>query len=60
MANYNSLLMPVQVINGTASFLDGKTIGVKGAHGTMQTLSASKLIINTGGRPMIPTVPGGK
>ena len=49
MANYNKLIdAGVQVINGTASFLDGKTIGVKGAHGTMQTLSASKLIINTG------------
>lgn len=59
MANYNKLIdAGVQVINGTASFLDGKTIGVKGAHGTMQTLSAPKLIINTGGRPMIPAVPG--
>lgn len=59
MANYNKLIdAGVQVINGTASFLDGKTIGVKGAHGTMQTLSASKFIINTGGRPIIPSVPG--
>lgn len=59
MANYNKLIdAGVQVINGTASFLDGKTIGVKGAHGMMQTLSASKLIINTGGRPMIPAVSG--
>lgn len=59
MANYNKLIdAGVQVINGTASFLDGKTIGVKGAHGTMQTLSASKLIINTGGRPIIPAIPG--
>ena len=59
MANYNKLIdAGVQVINGTVSFLDGKTIGVKGAHGTMQTLSASKLIINTGGRPIIPAVPG--
>ena len=59
MANYNKLIdAGVQVINGTASFLDGKTIGVKGAHGTMQTLSASKLIINTGGSPIIPAVPG--
>lgn len=59
MANYNKLIdAGVQVINGTASFLNGKTIGVKGAHGTMQTLSASKLIINTGGRPIIPAVPG--
>lgn len=59
MANYNKLIdAGVQVINGTASFLDGKTIGVKGAHGTMQTLSASKLIINTGGRSIIPAVPG--
>lgn len=61
MANYNKLIdAGVQVINGTASFLDGKTIGVKSAHGTMQTLSSSKLIINTGGRPMIPAVPGVK
>ena len=59
MANYNKLIdAGVQVINGTASLLDGKTIGVKGAQGTMQTHSASKLIINTGGRPMIPAVPG--
>lgn len=59
MANYNKLIdAGVQVINGTASFLDGKTIEVKGAHDTVQTLSASKLIINTGGRPIIPAVPG--
>ena len=38
----------------TASFLDGKTIEVKGAHDTVQILSASKFIINTGARPMIP------
>lgn len=59
MANYNKLIdAGVQVINGTASFLDGKTIEVKGAHDTVQILSASKLIINTGGRPIIPSVPG--
>ncbi|WP_314017272.1 FAD-dependent oxidoreductase [Dialister invisus] len=59
MANYNKLIdAGVQVINGTASFLDGKTIEVKGAHDTVQILSASKFIINTGARPMIPAVPG--
>lgn len=59
MANYNKLIdAGVQVINGTASFLDGKTIEVKGAHDTVQILSASKLIINTGARPIIPAVPG--
>lgn len=59
MANYNKLIdAGVQVINGTASFLDGKTIEVKGAHDTVQILSASKFIINTGGRPIIPAVPG--
>ena len=59
MANYNKLIdAGVQVINGTASFLDGKTIEVKGAHDTVQILSASKFIINTGGRPIIPSVPG--
>ena len=59
MANYNKLIdAGVQVINGTASFLDGKTIEVKGAHDTVQILSASKFIINAGARPMIPAVPG--
>lgn len=59
MANYNKLIdAGVQVINGTVSFLDGKTIEVKGAHDTVQILSASKFIINTGGRPIIPSVPG--
>ena len=59
MANYNKLIdAGVQVINGTASFLDGKTIEVKEAHDTVQILSASKFIINTGARPMIPAVPG--
>lgn len=59
MANYNKLIdAGVQVINGTVSFLDGKTIGVKGAHDTVQILSASKFIINTGARPIIPAVPG--
>lgn len=59
MANYNKLINAgVQVINSTVSFLDGKTIEVKGAHDTVQILSASKFIINTGGRPIIPSVPG--
>lgn len=59
MANYNKLIdAGVQVINSTVSFLDGKTIEVKGAHDTVQILSASKFIINTGGRPIIPSVPG--
>ena len=59
MANYNKLIdAGVQVINGTVSFLDGKTIEVKGAHDTVQILSASKFIINTGARPIIPAVPG--
>ncbi|MFR6112045.1 MAG: hypothetical protein ACLUIQ_12495 [Dialister invisus] len=57
MANYNKLMMPVCRSSTARLLLDGKTIGVKGAHG-MQTLSASKLIINTGARPMIPAVPG--
>lgn len=31
---------------------------MKGAHDTVQILSASKFIINTGARPIIPAVPG--
>lgn len=59
MANYNKLIgAGVKVVNGTASFLDSQTIEVKGSDGTTQTLTASKFIINTGARPLIPAIPG--
>jgi glutathione reductase (NADPH) len=43
----------VDLIRGTASFLDDKTIDVDGRH-----YSADRLVIATGGKPLVPQIPG--
>jgi glutathione reductase (NADPH) len=43
----------VDLIRGTASFLDEKTVDVDGRH-----YSADRLVIATGGKPLVPSIPG--
>jgi glutathione reductase (NADPH) len=43
----------VELIRGTASFLDDRTIDVDGRH-----YSADRLVIATGGQPVVPRIPG--
>lgn len=47
-----------ELIVGTARFVAPKTIEVTTAEGTTRLLSAERLFINTGTRPLIPSVPG--
>ncbi len=46
------------LIIGTARFVAPKTIEVATAEGTTRLLTAERLFINTGTRPLIPSVPG--
>lgn len=46
------------LIIGTARFVAPKTIEVTTAEGSTRLLSAERLFINTGTRPLIPSVPG--
>ncbi len=47
----------VECISGTARFIDPWTLGVEGASGT-QRLTARSIVIATGGRPLLPPIPG--
>ena len=46
------------LIIGTARFVTPKTIEVATSEGTTRLLTAERLFINTGTRPLIPSVPG--
>ena len=46
------------LIIGTARFVAPKTIEVATAEGTVRHLTADRVFINTGTRPLIPSVPG--
>ncbi|MBC7971025.1 MAG: mercuric reductase [Verrucomicrobia bacterium] len=46
------------LIIGTARFVASKTIEVATAEGTTRYLTAERLFINTGTRPLIPSIPG--
>jgi len=48
----------VTLIFGEASFIDATTVSVKLKEGGHTQLSAPKIIINTGGRPSVPPLPG--
>ena len=48
----------VTLIFGEASFIDATTVSVKLKDGGLTQLSAPKIIINTGGRPSVPPLPG--
>src|SRR5262249_45304177 len=48
----------LELIRGDARFIDSKTISVKLKDGTERSLTAPKILINTGGRPSSPSFPG--
>lgn len=57
-ANYDKLINAgVEVIDGTASFVDAHHVEVKTASGVI-TLEAAQFLINTGGTPVIPNIKG--
>ena len=58
--NLNNLQTPLgnDLIIGTASFVAPKTIEVTTVEGNTRLLTAERLFINTGTRPLIPSVPG--
>src|SRR6516162_2564089 len=48
----------VDVIRGTASFLDAKTVKVERAGREALRLRAERIFINTGAKPIIPAIDG--
>ncbi|QTQ13209.1 FAD-dependent oxidoreductase [Treponema parvum] len=54
-ANYNKLIEAgVDVIDGTASFLNAASVEVTGPDGKIRPLEAKKFVIDTGSYPFIP------
>src|SRR5499433_544413 len=48
----------LDVIHGEASFIDARTMKVEGASSEALRLSAEKIFINTGAKPVIPPIDG--
>jgi pyruvate/2-oxoglutarate dehydrogenase complex dihydrolipoamide dehydrogenase (E3) component len=48
----------LELIFGTARFLDAKAVEIELKEGGTRQLHASTIVINTGGRPAVPPVPG--
>jgi pyruvate/2-oxoglutarate dehydrogenase complex dihydrolipoamide dehydrogenase (E3) component len=48
----------LDVVRGEASFIDARTVKVEGAGNEALRLSAEKIFINTGAKPVIPTIDG--
>jgi pyruvate/2-oxoglutarate dehydrogenase complex dihydrolipoamide dehydrogenase (E3) component len=48
----------VELVFGEASFADAKTVRVALNAGAERLLTAPKIVINTGGRPAVPPIPG--
>src|SRR5262247_612919 len=48
----------LDVIRGEASFIDARTVKVEGAGSEALRLSGEKIFINTGAKPVIPTIDG--
>src|SRR6516225_4471061 len=48
----------LDVIRGQASFIDARTVKVEGAGSESLRLSAEKIFINTGAKPVIPPIDG--
>ena len=48
----------VALLFGDASFIDARTVNVKLNEGGTRRLTAPKIVINTGGRPAVPPIPG--
>ena len=54
-ANYNKLIESgVDVIDGTASFLNASSVEVKSSDGKVQPIEAKKFVIDTGSYPFVP------
>src|SRR5690348_8872101 len=49
----------LDVVRGQASFIDARTVKVEGAaNESLRCLSAEKIFINTGAKPVIPIIDG--
>lgn len=48
----------VEVVVGTASFVDSTHLSVALSDGTSETVEAERIFINTGARPFVPPIPG--
>lgn len=48
----------VEVVVGTASFVDSTHLSVTLSDGTSETVEAERIFINTGARPFVPPIPG--
>ena len=48
----------LDVVRGEASFIDARTVKVEGAGNEALRLSAEKIFINTGAKPVIPPIDG--
>ena len=48
----------LSLLFGSASFVDPSTVDVKLNDGGTRRLSAHNIVINTGGRPLVPQIPG--
>lgn len=48
----------LDLLTGTASFTGPKTVEVKYTDGSTEELTAARIFINTGARPMIPSIKG--
>src|SRR5262245_11687257 len=48
----------LDIIQGEASFIDARTVKVEGAGREALHLSAEKIFINTGAKPVIPSIDG--
>lgn len=48
----------VEILKGTAAFADAKTVSVTADDGSSKTISADKIIIAAGSRPIMPPIEG--
>ena len=58
--NYHKLadLPNVEVVDGTASFVDATHLEVERPDGVREAIEATQVFVNTGARPFVPPIPG--
>ena len=58
--NYHKLadLPNVEVVDGTASFVDATHLEVERPDGMREAIEAEQVFVNTGARPFVPPIPG--
>ena len=58
--NYHKLadLPNVEVVDGTASFVDATHLEVERPDGMREAIEATQVFVNTGARPFVPPIPG--